>query len=215
MAVRQRAGAWQADLTFRGRRHRLQYPTREAAEAWVAAAKAAVKAGRPLPDPGIVPRYRPRQDWTPVPPPAPRLVVSAEAARRLQGELCRTRRAVLGLVPPQPRMVLYSFRGSTEQQLARWERAAAREIVDLMAAATPRTAPQAPARAACPLCGATGAGRRGFTIPNGLGQHLSDRWGRCRVMQVAVAHHREVIPPYGGLHSYEAAEGALRPMGVI
>lgn len=55
MAVRQRGAGWQADLTHKGKRHRADFTTKEEAELWEAQAKAALLAGKPLPNPRITP----------------------------------------------------------------------------------------------------------------------------------------------------------------
>lgn len=49
MTVRARSGGWQADLQYKGARHRAQFGTQQEALQWEADTRAALVAGRPLP----------------------------------------------------------------------------------------------------------------------------------------------------------------------
>jgi integrase len=49
MTVRARSGGWQADLQYKGARHRAQFASQQEALQWEADTRAALVAGRPLP----------------------------------------------------------------------------------------------------------------------------------------------------------------------
>jgi hypothetical protein len=62
--VQPRGCSYQEDFTLKGGRHRADFPTRKAAELWEAEARAAIVAGRPVPNPKQSAGARQMGGWT-------------------------------------------------------------------------------------------------------------------------------------------------------
>lgn len=112
--------------------------------------------------------------------------------RRLEDDLYFARRTIIQLMTDNVQEIMngcYSCR--SRQELYRWEREAAEQIVNLANVLSAEEGSYLSNRAYCPLCGQGSSSpyKRGFSVPEGLRRHLTG-WGncqQCRVMQAAMS----------------------------